>query len=202
MYILVFKPFLDYLISLAAILILSPVILVLFLIVYIKLGKPVLFSQERPGKDEKIFRLHKFRTMTLEYDTTGKLLPDEKRITQLGRFLRKNSLDELPQLFNVLTGNISLVGPRPLLVEYLPLYNEEQKKRHMVKPGITGWAQINGRNAISWEDKFTLDLYYIDHISFALDIKIIFKTIIQTVKGSGIYNIEGLTMDKFSGNKL
>jgi len=196
-----FKPLFDISFSMIIIFVLLPVMFVVGLILYVKQGSPILYSQFRPGKNEKIFKLFKFRTMTEKRNAKGELLPDAERITRFGGFLRKTSIDELPQFLNVLKGNLSLVGPRPLLIEYLPLYNDQQKKRHLVKPGITGWAQINGRNAISWEDKFTLDLFYVDNVSFTLDLKIIFKTIIQAVKGSGIYNNDGLTMDKFSGNK-
>jgi lipopolysaccharide/colanic/teichoic acid biosynthesis glycosyltransferase len=201
MYIIFIKPALDFLVALLIIIVLSPVILILWLLVYFILGSPVLFSQKRPGKEERIFTLHKFRTMNNTRDSQGVLLPDAERLTRLGRFLRKTSLDEIPQFLDVVKGNLSIIGPRPLLVEYLEFYNEEQRRRHKVKPGITGWAQINGRNQITWEDKFRLDLFYVDNISFKLDIKILFKTIIQSAKGSGIYNNYGLTMDKFSGNK-
>lgn len=199
MYLKVLKPVFDFIIALIVLLVLSPVILILSLLVYFKLGKPVLFIQQRPGKSGKIFTLYKFRTMTDDHNISGELLPDIERIARFGSFLRKSSLDELPQLFNVLKGDISLVGPRPLLIEYLPLYNEEQKKRHLVKPGITGWAQVNGRNAITWEDKFKLDVYYVENLTFFLDIKILFKTIYRVFKGADIYNGSGLTMDKFRG---
>ena len=202
MYRIFFKPILDFIFSLLAILILSPLILVLLLSVYICLGSPVFFCQERPGKNEKIFTLFKFRTMTMEHSQVGELLPDKDRLTSFGKFLRKTILDELPQLFNVIIGNLSLVGPRPLLTEYLPFYNDEQKARHKVKPGLTGWAQVNGRNAITWEDKFKLDIFYVDNISFILDIKILFKTMIKTIKGSDINSNDGFTMDKFQGSKL
>lgn len=195
-----FKPLFDISFSLIVILVLSPLIVIVAFILYFKQGSPVLYSQLRPGKNEKIFKLFKFRTMTEQRNAKGELLPDAERITRLGGFLRKTSIDELPQFFNVLKGNLSLVGPRPLLIEYLPLYKDQQKKRHMVKPGITGWAQINGRNAITWEDKFKLDIFYVENLSFALDMKIIFRTIVQAARGSGIYNDSGVTMEKFRGS--
>jgi lipopolysaccharide/colanic/teichoic acid biosynthesis glycosyltransferase len=181
------------------VLILSPVIIIIGLLVYFKLGTPVLFCQVRPGKQEKLFKLYKFRTMNEKRDSKGELLADIQRITGFGKFLRRTSLDELPQFFNVLKGNLSLVGPRPLLVEYLPLYDEEQKKRHLIKPGITGWAQVNGRNLLTWEDKFRLDIFYVEHLSFLLDLKILFLTISRVLKGSGINTDTGVTMDKFKG---
>jgi undecaprenyl phosphate N,N'-diacetylbacillosamine 1-phosphate transferase len=202
MYVKVIKPFFDFLISIITVLILSPIILVLALIVYFKLGKPVFFRQSRPGKNEKVFTLYKFRTMTNKLNFSGELLPDIERITKFGSILRKSSLDELPQLFNVLKGDLSLVGPRPLLIEYLPLYNDTQKKRHLVKPGITGWAQINGRNVITWEDKFNFDLFYVEHISFFLDMEILLKTIINVLRRTNINNSTGHTMEKFTGSKL
>jgi len=202
MYLKIFKPFIDFLISIITVLILSPIILVLALIVYLKLGKPVFFRQSRPGKNEKVFMLFKFRTMINKFSSSGELLPDIERMTNFGLFLRKSSLDELPQLFNVLKGDLSLVGPRPLLIEYLPLYNDTQKKRHLVKPGITGWAQINGRNVITWEDKFKLDLFYVEHISFFLDMEILLKTIINVLRRTNINNSTGHTMEKFTGSKL
>ena len=170
---------LDVVLSGGALLVLSPVLLVTAALVRIKLGSPVVFCQERPGKDEKIFKLYKFRTMTDERDEDGDLLPDEVRLTKFGRLLRSTSLDELPELWNIFKGDMSIVGPRPLLVKYLPLYNEHQKHRHDVTPGLTGWAQVNGRNAISWEEKFDLDVWYAQHISFTLDVKIIFMTVIR-----------------------
>jgi lipopolysaccharide/colanic/teichoic acid biosynthesis glycosyltransferase len=201
MYKLIFKTFLDYVISLILVVILFPVIIIILVIIYIKLGNPVLFSQLRPGKDEKLFRLYKFRTMDEQRDSNGELLPDIDRITGFGKFLRRTSLDELPQFFNVLKGNLSLVGPRPLLVEYLSLYNEEQRKRHKIKPGITGWAQVNGRNTLTWEDKFRLDVYYVENLSFFLDLKILYMTFSKVIKGSDVYNNLGVTMDKFRGSK-
>jgi lipopolysaccharide/colanic/teichoic acid biosynthesis glycosyltransferase len=199
MYISVIKPLLDFIISLAIILILSPVIILVGLLVYFKLGTPVLFCQTRPGKDEKLFKLYKFRTMNYLRNPDGVLLPDKERITDFGMFLRRTSMDELPQFFNVLKGNLSLVGPRPLLVEYLNLYDAEQKKRHNVKPGITGWAQVNGRNIISFQDKFKLDVWYIDNLSFSLDLKILFLTIINVFLRKGISKKGHTTTDAFNG---
>ena len=165
---------LDFLLSLLAIIILSPLFLLIAILVKINLGSPVIFKQERPGLNEKIFVMYKFRTMTDEKDENGRLLPDEVRLTKFGKFLRSTSLDELPELLNILKGDMSFVGPRPLLVEYLPLYNEHQKRRHEVRPGLTGLAQVNGRNAISWEEKFNYDVEYVDSITFIGDLKIFF----------------------------
>ncbi len=190
-------------ITFAAILIILflPLYLIVSLLILLKMGSPVLFRQKRPGKDGKIFEIYKFRTMTNETDEKGKLLPDEKRLVGIGKFIRSTSLDELPQLFNVLKGDMSFVGPRPLLVEYLPLYNERQKKRHLVKPGITGWAQINGRNAISWEEKFEYDVWYVEHQSFLLDMKILWLTFLKVIKRSDISSDTSVTMEKFKGSK-
>jgi sugar transferase EpsL len=179
---------------------LLPVMMVLALLVRIKMGSPVLFRQRRPGKDEKIFELVKFRTMRDAQDEQGRRLPDEARLTGLGRWMRSASLDELPQLWNVLRGPLSFVGPRPLLVEYLPRYTEEQKRRHLVKPGITGWAQVNGRNAITWEEKFSLDTWYVDHWSLGLDMKIVFLTIKRVVLREGISSEGHVTMPEFKGS--
>jgi sugar transferase EpsL len=179
---------------------LLPVMIALALLVRIKMGSPVLFRQRRPGKDEKIFELVKFRTMRDAQDEQGRRLPDEARLTGLGRWMRSASLDELPQLWNVLRGPLSFVGPRPLLVEYLPRYTEEQKRRHLVKPGITGWAQVNGRNAITWEEKFSLDTWYVDHWSLGLDMKIIFLTIKRVVLREGISSEGHVTMPEFKGS--
>ncbi|KDE46255.1 sugar transferase [Geobacillus sp. CAMR5420] len=190
----------DFVVSLIALIILSPVVLVTAILVRYKLGSPVIFKQQRPGLHGKPFYLYKFRTMTDERDENGELLPDHLRLTPFGQFLRKFSLDELPQLFNVLKGDISLVGPRPLLMEYLELYTPEQARRHEVKPGITGWAQVNGRNAISWEEKFKLDVWYVDNRTFWLDIKILFLTVIKVLKKEGINQSEYVTMEKFAGN--
>lgn len=201
MYQFFFKPVFDFMISLVILLVLFPIMMTLWLLVYLNFGKPVLFTQLRPGKDEKVFRLYKFRTMTEHRDIDGELLEDINRITRFGKFLRKTSLDELPQLFNVIKGDLSLVGPRPLLVEYLPLYNETQSKRHLVKPGITGMAQVNGRNAITWEDKFILDVFYVENLSFFLDLKILFSTLITVINGSDVNNSNGAAMEKFTGSK-
>lgn len=201
MYRLFFKRFMDFILSLLAIIVLSPVYLIVALLVRIKLGSPVIFSQERPGKDEKIFKMYKFRTMTNETDEKGNLLPDEIRLKKFGKLLRSTSLDELPELFNILKGNMSIVGPRPLLVRYLPLYNEQQKHRHDVRPGFTGWAQCNGRNAISWEEKFDLDVYYVKHVSFLLDVKIIFKTVKIVLFREGISSETSTTMEEFRGTQ-
>jgi lipopolysaccharide/colanic/teichoic acid biosynthesis glycosyltransferase len=178
-----------------------PVIIFTALLVYFQIGKPVLFCQVRPGKDEKLFRIYKFRTMTEDRDENGALLSDEVRLTNLGHWLRKLSLDELPQLLNIIKGDMSFVGPRPLLMEYLPLYNKEQKKRHEVKPGITGWAQVNGRNAISWEDKFALDVWYVEHLSFILDMKIMWFTLGKVLQRSDVSSQTTVTMEKFEGNQ-
>lgn len=183
-----------------ALILLSPVMLVLVLLARLKLGRPVLFRQGRPGLGGKPFKMMKFRTMTDERGPGGDLLPDEKRLVRFGRFLRESSLDELPELFNVLKGDMSLVGPRPLLMEYLPLYSERQSRRHEVRPGITGWAQINGRNALSWEEKFELDVWYVDNRSLWLDIKILFKTVLQVLKRDGISHGEDATMPRFKGS--
>ena len=169
-----------------ALILLMPLMLIIYILVRVKLGKPAIFKQERPGKDEKIFTLYKFRTMTDEKDENGNLLPDEQRLTKFGKMLRSTSLDELPELVNIIKGDMSIVGPRPLLVEYLPLYTEEQKKRHLVKPGLTGLAQISGRNAITWKQKFKEDIEYINNITLWNDIKIIFKTIIKVFRRDGI----------------
>lgn len=195
------KRMLDFLLSLTAIVILSPIILITALLVRIKLGSPVIFCQKRPGKDEKIFSMYKFRSMTDEKDENGKLLPDEIRLTAFGKKLRATSLDELPELFNILKGDMSIVGPRPLLVAYLERYNESQKHRHDVRPGLTGLAQVNGRNAISWEDKFAYDVEYVKHVTFRNDLKIIFLTIRSVVKRDGISSATSVTMEEFKGNK-
>ena len=190
----------DFIISLSALLVLSPVLLTSALLVRFKLGSPVIFKQERPGLDEKIFTLYKFRTMTDEKDENGKLLPDDIRITKFGRFLRSTSLDELPELWNIVKGDMGIVGPRPLLVKYLPLYNEHQKKRHSVRPGLTGLAQVSGRNAISWEDKFNLDFEYVNNITFLGDCRIILSTFSKVLKHEGISSENAATMEPFMGN--
>lgn len=189
----------DFWVSLVALIFLSLLIVVTTIVVRLKLGSPVLFKQERPGLHGKSFFVYKFRTMTDQKDDKGNLLPDHIRLTKFGKFIRKFSLDELPQLFNVLKGDISLVGPRPLLKEYLPLYTPEQARRHEVRPGITGWAQVNGRNAISWEEKFKLDVWYVDNRSFWLDIKILFMTVLKVFKSEGINQDGQATIEKFKG---
>ena len=194
------KPILDFILAFLLIIIFSPIILIVALLIKLKLGSPILFTQERPGLNGKIFRIYKFRTMSDERDSKGDLLSDELRLKGFGKFIRKSSLDELPQLFNVLKGEMSFVGPRPLLVEYLKLYNQEQAKRHNVKPGITGWAQVNGRNAISWEEKFKLDVYYVEHINFMLDCKILYMTFFKVLKRKDINSNTNITMEKFTGN--
>lgn len=196
---LIIKRILDIILSLLGLIILSPLFLIISIMIYIKLGRPIFFVHERPGKDGKIFRMIKFRTMLDMRDEDGNLLPNEKRHTKFGMMLRSTSLDELPELINVLKGDMSLVGPRPLLVEYLPLYNEEQARRHEVKPGITGLAQVNGRNTISWKEKFKYDVWYVDNFSLILDIKILFKTVIQVLKREGINQSDKVTMEKFKG---
>ena len=195
-----FKRFFDFVLSLIAIIILSPVYIIVAILVRVKLGSPVIFTQERPGKDEKIFKMYKFRSMTSATDEEGNLLPDEVRLTSFGKKLRSTSLDELPELFNILKGDMSIVGPRPLLVKYLSLYNNFQKHRHDVRPGLTGWAQVNGRNAISWEDKFRLDVEYTEKCSFFMDLKIFFKTISSVLKKEGISSETSATMEEFKGN--
>lgn len=195
------KRILDFVLSLIAIIVLSPILLITAILVRIKLGSPVIFKQKRPGKDEKIFTLYKFRTMTDEKDEEGNLLPDSERLTKFGKFLRSTSIDELPELINILKGDMSIVGPRPLLVEYLELYNEEQKHRHDVRPGLTGLAQISGRNAITWEEKFEEDIQYIKKITFLGDIKIILKTALKVFKREGISQEGNETAEKFKGYK-
>ncbi|MDC0534206.1 sugar transferase [Francisellaceae bacterium] len=194
------KRFFDISLSLFLLIMLLPIIFILYIVIYLKLGPPVIFKQGRPGYREKIFTIYKFRTMTSETDQNGNLLPDSIRLTKFGKFLRALSLDELPQLLNVLKGEMSFVGPRALLREYLPLYNQEQKKRHLVKPGITGWAQINGRNAISWEQKFKYDVWYVEHQSILLDMKIMWFTLVKVIKRSDINQDGQATMEKFKGS--
>ena len=196
-----FKRILGFTLSLIALVVLSPLMLILYILVRIKLGKPAIFKQKRPGKDEKIFTLYKFRTMTDEEDENGNLLPDSERLTKFGRMLRSTSLDELPELINIIKGDMAIVGPRPLLVEYLELYNKEQRHRHDVRPGLTGLAQISGRNTISWEEKFEEDLKYIKNISLYNDTKIILKTIEKVFKREGISQKGNDTMEYFTGTK-
>ena len=196
-----FKSIFDKTLALFLIILFSPIYIVVSLLIFFKMGSPILFRQKRPGYKEEIFGIYKFRTMTNEKDEFGNLLPDDKRLVGIGKFIRSTSLDELPQLFNVLKGEMSFVGPRPLLVEYLPLYNQKQKRRHDVKPGITGWAQVNGRNAISWEQKFDYDVWYVDNQSFWLDIKILWLTFLKVVKRSDISSSTSSTMEKFTGSK-
>ncbi len=191
------KTLFDKTLALFLIILFSPIYILVSLLILWKMGSPILFRQKRPGKDEKIFGIYKFRTMTNEKDADGNLLPDEQRLVGIGKFIRSTSLDELPQLFNVLRGEMSFVGPRPLLIEYLDLYNEKQKRRHNVKPGITGWAQVNGRNAISWEQKFEYDVWYVDHQSFWLDMKILWMTFLKVVQRSDISSNTSATMEKF-----
>ncbi|WP_197081287.1 sugar transferase [Enterococcus lactis] len=195
------KRILDILLSGIALIVLSPIILIVGFLVRIKLGSPIIFKQERPGKSEKIFSMYKFRTMTDERDHNGEYLPDEIRLTKFGKILRATSLDELPELWNILKGDMSIVGPRPLLVEYLPLYSERQRKRHNVRPGLTGLAQVNGRNAISWEAKFEYDYLYIEDYSFTKDINIIWHTIKKVLKHDGITSNFSVTNEKFTGNE-
>lgn len=195
------KRLLDIVISLTALVILSPVLMIVAVLVRVKLGSPVIFHQDRPGYHEKVFRLCKFRSMTDARGADGELLPDEVRLTKFGKALRATSLDELPELWNILKGDMSLIGPRPLLVKYLPLYNEEQRHRHDVKPGLTGWAQVNGRNAITWEQRFEYDVYYVDHISFLMDLKILFQTVAVVLRHSDINSATDATMEAFTGTK-
>lgn len=196
-----FKRLIDFTLSLIGFIIISPV----FVLVWIWLtiankGAGALFFQERPGKGEKIFKVIKFKTMTDERDASGNLLPDAERLSRVGKFVRSTSLDEIPQLINVIKGDMSLIGPRPLLVQYLPLYNDAQRRRHEVRPGITGWAQVNGRNAISWKQKFEFDVWYVDNISLSLDIKILVRTILKVFKREGISSDTSSTMEVFKGN--
>lgn len=195
------KRIFDIVVSAVALVLLLPVFLIVGVLVRIKLGSPIFFGQKRPGLHERIFTMYKFRSMTNDRDEDGNLLTDAQRMTPFGRFLRSSSLDELPELYNVLIGDMSIVGPRPLRVSYLPLYNSRQRKRHTVRPGITGWAQVNGRNQLSWEDKFELDVWYVEHKSLAVDLKIIFKTIRIVFKREGIDQAENVPMSPFTGTK-
>lgn len=196
-----FKRLFDIICALAAVLVFWWLFVLIAILVKIKIGSPIIFSQERPGKDEVIFRLYKFRTMTEEKDNYGKLLPDVQRLTKFGRFLRNTSLDELPEVINILKGDMSIVGPRPLLVKYLPLYNKKQKRRHEVKPGMTGYAQVHGRNTLSWEERFDMDIEYVDHITFLGDIKIIIDTVFSVLKHDDIdsHETKFVTMEEFTG---
>lgn len=198
-----FKRLIDIICSLITIILFWWLYLAIAVLVRIKLGTPVIFKQERPGKNEKIFKLYKFRTMTNEKDENGKLLPDMIRLTKFGKFLRSSSLDELPEIINILKGEMSLVGPRPLLVKYLPLYNEEQRRRHEVRPGLTGYAQVNGRNTMSWEERFEMDIKYVDNITFYGDIKILLDTILAVLRHEGIDSDKTttVTMEEFKGTK-
>lgn len=201
LYRLYFKRPMDFILSLLAIIILSPVFILTGMLVRIKLGSPILFKQNRPGLDEKIFTMYKFRTMTDQKDETGELLPDHIRLTKFGKMLRATSLDELPELFNILKGDMSIIGPRPLLVQYLPLYNAHQQRRHEVRPGLSGYAQVNGRNSISWEDKFDLDVQYVDNVTFVNDVKIIMLTLKKVFVKDGISSGSSVTMEVFTGNE-
>lgn len=195
------KRFFDFFLSLMALIVLSPFLIsVIVWLHFANKGAGIFFYQQRPGKNSEIFKVIKFKTMTDESDSQGNLLPDEKRLTKVGKFIRSTSIDELPQLINVLKGDMALIGPRPLLVEYLPLYNQQQKRRHDIRPGITGWAQCNGRNAISWQKKFELDVWYVDHYSFLLDIKILFLTIKKVFIREGISEDGQATMREFNSN--
>ncbi len=196
-----FKRIIDFSISLFALILLLPLFVFITILIRIKLGKPVFFVQERPGKNEKIFKLIKFRSMKNETNKQGVLLDDSQRLTKFGSFLRSTSLDEIPGLINILKGDMSIVGPRPLLVEYLPLYSQEQRKRHSIKPGLTGHAQVNGRNSITWEQKFHLDIEYVNNVSFIFDLKIILKTVIKVIKRSDITSKTSVSMEKFSGRR-
>jgi len=196
-----FKRLFDILLALILVVLFLPIYIVVSVLILMKMGSPILFRQQRPGEKGKIFAIYKFRTMTNETDENGELLADELRLVGVGKFIRSASLDELPQIFNVLKGEMSFVGPRPLLVEYLPLYNERQSKRHDVKPGITGWAQVNGRNAISWEQKFEYDVWYVENQSFLLDMKILWLTFLKVVNRSDISSDSSATMEKFKGSR-
>ncbi|QOQ80064.1 sugar transferase [Aerococcus urinaeequi] len=197
-----FKRFIDILVSSSALILLSPILLSLIIIIRIKLGSPVFFSQKRPGKNGIIFKMYKFRSMTDERDQNSNLLPDHERLPEFGQKLRATSLDELPELWNILKGDMSLIGPRPLLPSYLSLYNAFQKRRHEVKPGLTGWAQVNGRNNLDWPERFKLDVEYVDNISLLIDIKIIIQTIEKVKKKEGISSEKSMTMEPFKGNDV
>lgn len=193
------KRFFDFVSALLALIVFSLLLAVVAVLVKIKLGSPVIFKQERPGLNNKVFTLYKFRTMTDERNENGELLPDEVRLTKFGQFLRNTSIDELPELINILKGDMSVIGPRPLLVQYIPLYNKHQARRAEVKPGLSGWAQVNGRNSVTWEDKFEMDVYYVDNYSLALDLKILFMTVKNVIKREGISSDTSATMEPFTG---
>lgn len=199
---MILKRLFDIIFSITLIVLFLPMLMMTSLLIYIKIGKPILFQQVRPGFNEKLFTIYKFRTMSNETDKDGKLLADEYRLSNIGSFIRKTSLDELPQLFNVLKGEMSFIGPRPLLVEYLELYSAIQKKRHDVKPGISGWAQVNGRNAISWDKKFEYDIWYVDNQSFLLDMKILYFTFLKVVKRKDVTSNTSVSMEKFRGSEI
>ena len=201
MYKIFFKPLLDFVLSFLGLIISSPIFLIVFIALLLANKGKVFFLQKRPGKNEEIFKIIKFRTMNDKKDAHGNLLPDEERLTTIGKLVRKTSLDEIPQLINVLLGNMSLIGPRPLLPEYLPLYNDVQKKTHLIKPGITGWAQINGRNAVEWEKKFIFDVWYVENLSFLLDLQIMFLTLKKVLKLEGVNREGEATNIAFKGNE-
>jgi undecaprenyl phosphate N,N'-diacetylbacillosamine 1-phosphate transferase len=202
MYKLLIKRFLDFIMGSIGFLLLSPIFIMICVFLFFSNRGKLFFTQQRPGKDEKLFKIIKFKTMNDKKDEHGNLLPDVKRITKVGKFIRKTSLDEIPQLLNVIKGDMSIIGPRPLLVSYLPLYNQEQSKRHQVKPGITGWAQVNGRNAISWKEKFSLDIYYVNNLSFQLDLKILLMTIKKVLLNDDVNSgDDNYTMPCFTGNE-
>lgn len=196
-----FKRFLDFFAALVLLVIASPILVFIIPLLAISNRGKVFFIQERPGKGERIFKIMKFKTMNDKKDADGNLLPDEFRITKVGHLIRQSSLDEIPQLLNVLKGDMSLIGPRPLLIKYLPLYNEKQRKRHLIRPGITGWAQVNGRNAISWQQKFDYDVWYVENLSFLVDLKILWLTVKKVIKRDGISSDTSATMEAFTGNE-
>ena len=202
MYAKLFKRLLDFFLSLTGIIVLSPVLLILTIVGIVKMKGNPFFTQERPGHHEKIFKLIKFRTMTNEKDSDGSLLSDEKRLIPYGRFLRSTSLDELPELFNILVGQMAIIGPRPLLARYLPRYSAEQHRRHEVRPGLTGYAQAHGRNTVTWEEKFKMDIWYVDHVSFKVDVDIFFTTIKTVLRHEGISSDTSVTMEEFMGNQV
>ena len=201
MYKAIVKPLLDFIGALILLILVSPIMLLTAFVIAIKLGRPIIFTQSRPGYQGKLFTIYKFRSMSNATNKHGELLSDEERLQGIGQKIRSLSLDELPQLFNVLRGDMSFIGPRPLLVEYLLLYTPDQAKRHDVKPGITGWAQVNGRNTISWEEKFRYDIEYVDHLSLGMDLKIAYLTVLKVIKKEGVAQAGNVTMEKFSGSK-